>query len=47
MIKLSEAIKIWLSEWHLCEMCNQMHYKQISCDDEDDGRDREWNEIND
>ncbi len=31
MIKLSEAIKTWLSEWHLCEMCEHYHYKQLVC----------------
>jgi len=31
IIALNEAIETWLNEWHLCEMCEIYHYRQITC----------------
>jgi hypothetical protein len=31
MITLNEAIKVWLDEWNLCEICDYYHYRQMAC----------------
>ena len=31
IISLNKAIETWLNEWHLCEMCEIYHYRQITC----------------